>query len=189
MPCAVMNAPRNAERARADRCRPGCSPAVQMDAVCEPVIRRRAERHLEKRRGNHSRPGVRALFHHRSGCCCAGCRNERATRCSRAPVSSGIHDSDPRSNPAAKRYDTVDCDTVLAENLKVSGRQRRSPVPRDNKDPDRRLLDPQRRAPGPECWRGAGTQTAVFNEGKGPTRRQCDKGRSRNGDARVQWNR
>jgi uridylate kinase len=31
----------------------------------------------------------------------------------------GIYDSDPKTNPAAKRYDTVDYDTVLADNLKV----------------------------------------------------------------------
>jgi uridylate kinase len=31
----------------------------------------------------------------------------------------GIYDSDPKSNPQAKRYATVDYDTVLAQNLKV----------------------------------------------------------------------
>jgi len=31
----------------------------------------------------------------------------------------GVYDSDPKTNPAAKRYDTVSYDTVLADNLKV----------------------------------------------------------------------
>jgi uridylate kinase len=31
----------------------------------------------------------------------------------------GVYDSDPKLNPGAKRYDTVDYDTVLADNLKV----------------------------------------------------------------------
>ena len=31
----------------------------------------------------------------------------------------GVYDSDPKSNPNAKRYDTVDYDTVLSRNLKV----------------------------------------------------------------------
>ena len=31
----------------------------------------------------------------------------------------GIYDSDPKQNPAAVRYETVDYDTVLANNLKV----------------------------------------------------------------------
>ena len=31
----------------------------------------------------------------------------------------GVYDSDPKTNPAAKRYDTVDYNTVLAEDLKV----------------------------------------------------------------------
>ena len=31
----------------------------------------------------------------------------------------GIYDSDPKTNTSAKRYETVDYDTVLAQNLKV----------------------------------------------------------------------
>ena len=31
----------------------------------------------------------------------------------------GVYDSDPKTNPSAKRYETVDYDTVLAGNLKV----------------------------------------------------------------------
>jgi uridylate kinase len=31
----------------------------------------------------------------------------------------GVYDSDPKTNPDAKRYDSVDYDTVLADNLKV----------------------------------------------------------------------
>ena len=31
----------------------------------------------------------------------------------------GVYDADPKTNPAAIRYDTVDYDTVLADNLKV----------------------------------------------------------------------
>ena len=31
----------------------------------------------------------------------------------------GVYDSDPKTNPNAKRYDTVSYDTVLADNLKV----------------------------------------------------------------------
>ena len=31
----------------------------------------------------------------------------------------GIYDSDPKQNPNAKRYDSVDYDTVMAQNLKV----------------------------------------------------------------------
>jgi uridylate kinase len=31
----------------------------------------------------------------------------------------GVYDDDPKKNPDAKRYDVVDYDTVLADNLKV----------------------------------------------------------------------
>ena len=37
----------------------------------------------------------------------------------KATKVDGIYDSDPKTNPGAKRYDTVDYDTVLAQNLKV----------------------------------------------------------------------
>jgi len=31
----------------------------------------------------------------------------------------GVYNADPKQDPAAKRYDTIDYDTVLADNLKV----------------------------------------------------------------------
>ena len=31
----------------------------------------------------------------------------------------GVYDANPKTNPSAKRYDSVDYDTVLADNLKV----------------------------------------------------------------------
>jgi uridylate kinase len=93
--------------------------AVQMDQVCEPVIRRRAERHLEKGRVVIFAAGVGApYFTTDSG---AALRAAEMKCCALLKGTSvdGIYDSDPKTNPAAKRYDTVDYDTVLAENLKV----------------------------------------------------------------------
>jgi uridylate kinase len=93
--------------------------ALQMDQVCEPVIRRRAERHLEKGRVVIFAAGVGApYFTTDSG---AALRAAEMKCCALLKGTSvdGIYDSDPKTNPGAKRYDTVDYDTVLAENLKV----------------------------------------------------------------------
>jgi uridylate kinase len=93
--------------------------AVQMDQVCEPVIRRRAERHLEKGRVVIFAAGVGApYFTTDSG---AALRAAEMKCCALLKGTSvdGIYDSDPKTNPDARRYDTVDYDTVLAENLKV----------------------------------------------------------------------
>lgn len=93
--------------------------ALQMDQVCEPVIRRRAERHLEKGRVVIFAAGVGApYFTTDSG---AALRAAEMKCCALLKGTSvdGVYDSDPKTNPDAKRYDTVDYDTVLADNLKV----------------------------------------------------------------------
>jgi uridylate kinase len=93
--------------------------ALQMDQVCEPVIRRRAERHLEKGRVVIFAAGVGApYFTTDSG---AALRAAEMKCCALLKGTSvdGVYDSDPKTNPHAKRYDTVDYDTVLADNLKV----------------------------------------------------------------------
>jgi uridylate kinase len=93
--------------------------AIPMDQVCEPYIRRRAVRHLEK--------GRVVIF-------AAGTGNPyfttdtaatlRATEMScevifKGTQVDGVYDSDPKRNPDARRYDRVSYDLVLQKNLKV----------------------------------------------------------------------
>jgi uridylate kinase len=59
--------------------------AIEMDKVCEPVIRRRAERHLEKGRIVIFAAGVGAPISPPTAVPPARRRNAAATRCSRAP--------------------------------------------------------------------------------------------------------
>lgn len=95
-----------------------CS-ALEMPSVAEPYIKRRAMRHLEK---------------NRIVICAAGTGNPYFTTDSAAALRSlelecdilfkatnvdGVYDSDPRTNPEAKRYDTVSFDEVLEKDLKV----------------------------------------------------------------------
>jgi uridylate kinase len=93
--------------------------AVQMDQVCEPVIRRRAERHLEKGRVVIFAAGVGAPYFTTDSGAALRAAEMRCDALLKGTSVDGVYDSDPKTNPNAKRYETVGYDTVLADNLKV----------------------------------------------------------------------
>jgi uridylate kinase len=93
--------------------------AVQMDQVCEPVIRRRAERHLEKGRVVIFAAGVGAPYFTTDSGAALRAAEMRCDALLKGTSVDGVYDSDPKRNPDAKRYDSVDYDTVLADNLQV----------------------------------------------------------------------
>jgi uridylate kinase len=93
--------------------------AVQMDQVCEPVIRRRAERHLEKGRIVIFAAGVGAPYFTTDSGAALRAAEMRCDALFKGTSVDGVYDADPKTSPSAKRYDTVDYDTVLADNLKV----------------------------------------------------------------------
>jgi uridylate kinase len=93
--------------------------AIQMDAVCEPVIRRRAERHLEKGRIVIFAAGVGSPYFTTDSGAALRAAEMRCDALLKGTSVDGIYDSDPKGNPNAQRYDTVGYDKVLADNLKV----------------------------------------------------------------------
>jgi len=93
--------------------------AVQMDTVCEPVIRRRAERHLEKGRVVIFAAGVGAPYFTTDSGAALRAAEMKCDALFKGTSVDGVYDSDPKKNKAAKRFDTVTYDTVLADNLKV----------------------------------------------------------------------
>jgi uridylate kinase len=93
--------------------------AVQMDQVCEPVILRRAERHLEKGRVVIFAAGVGAPFFTTDSGAALRAAEMGCDALLKGTSVDGVYDSDPKKNPSAKRYDTVGYDRVLADNLKV----------------------------------------------------------------------
>lgn len=93
--------------------------AVQMDQVCEPVIRRRAERHLEKGRIVIFAAGVGAPYFTTDSGAALRAAEMRCDALLKGTSVDGVYDADPKKDPSAKRYDAVDYDTVLAQNLKV----------------------------------------------------------------------
>ncbi|HQS71349.1 MAG: UMP kinase [Novosphingobium sp. 28-62-57] len=93
--------------------------AVQMDQVCEPVIRRRAERHLEKGRIVIFAAGVGAPYFTTDSGAALRAAEMKCDALLKGTSVDGVYDADPKKDASAKRYETVDYDTVLADNLKV----------------------------------------------------------------------
>jgi uridylate kinase len=93
--------------------------AVQMDQVCEPVIRRRAERHLEKGRIVIFAAGVGAPYFTTDSGAALRAAEMNCDALLKGPSVDGVYDSDPKKNADAKRFDTVTYGKVLADDLKV----------------------------------------------------------------------
>ena len=93
--------------------------AVQMDQVCEPVIRRRAERHLAKGRVVIFAAGVGAPYFTTDSGAALRAAEMQCDALFKGTSVDGVYNADPKKDPAAKRFDTVDYDTVLAQNLQV----------------------------------------------------------------------
>jgi uridylate kinase len=93
--------------------------AIQMDAVCEPVIRRRAERHLEKGRVVIFAAGVGSPYFTTDSGAALRAAEMNCDALLKGTSVDGVYDSDPKKNSQAKRFETVSYDKVLADNLKV----------------------------------------------------------------------
>src|SRR4029450_6718161 len=93
--------------------------AVQMDTVCEPVIRRRAERHLEKGRVVIFAAGVGSPFFTTDSGAALRAAEMNCDALLKGTSVDGVYDDDPKKNKNAKRFETVSYDRVLADNLKV----------------------------------------------------------------------
>jgi uridylate kinase len=93
--------------------------AVQMDQVCEPVIRRRAERHLEKGRIVIFAAGVGSPYFTTDSGAALRAAEMKCDALLKGTSVDGVYDSDPKKNPNANRFETVSYDKVLAYNLKV----------------------------------------------------------------------
>jgi uridylate kinase len=93
--------------------------AIQMDAVCEPVIRRRAERHLEKGRVVIFAAGVGAPYFTTDSGAALRAAEMRCDALFKGTSVDGIYNADPKKDSSAQRFDTVTYDKVLADDLKV----------------------------------------------------------------------
>ncbi|QSB43454.1 UMP kinase [Tsuneonella flava] len=93
--------------------------AIQMDQVCEPVTRRRAERHLEKGRVVIFAAGVGAPYFTTDSGAALRAAEMRCDALLKGTSVDGVYNCDPKKDPEAKRFETVGYSKVLADNLKV----------------------------------------------------------------------
>ncbi|WP_408988128.1 UMP kinase [Sphingomonas sp. SUN019] len=93
--------------------------AISMDKVCEPVIRRRAERHLEKGRVVIFAAGVGEPYFTTDSGAALRAAEMKCHALFKGTSVDGVYDADPKKVPTAKRYDTVSYGEVLAQDLKV----------------------------------------------------------------------
>ncbi|MET0137860.1 MAG: UMP kinase [Sphingobium sp.] len=93
--------------------------AIPMATVCEPYIRRRAVRHLEKGRIVIFAAGTGNPFFTTDSGAALRAAEMNCDALFKGTSVDGIYDADPKKVPTASRFDTVSYDTVLADNLQV----------------------------------------------------------------------
>lgn len=93
--------------------------AIPMDTVCEPYIRRRAIRHLEKGRIVIFAAGTGNPYFTTDTAAALRAMEMDCDAILKGTQVDGVYDSDPRTNPSARRFDTISYQDVLTRNLKV----------------------------------------------------------------------
>lgn len=108
--------------------------AIEMPPVAEPYIRRRATRHLEKGRVVIFAAGTGNPYFTTDTAAALRANEIGAEILLKATKVDGVYNADPNKNPEAKRYDTLDYNTALRDNLGVMDAAAIS-LCRDNKLP------------------------------------------------------
>lgn len=93
--------------------------AIPMDTVCEPFIRRRAERHLEKGRVVIFAGGTGNPFFTTDTAAALRASEMSCDALLKGTQVDGVYSADPKKDPTAERYDTLTYQDVLARDLRV----------------------------------------------------------------------
>jgi uridylate kinase len=93
--------------------------AIAMNNVCEPYIRRRAIRHMEKGRVVIFGAGTGNPFFTTDTAAALRAAEMSCGAMLKATQVDGVYDADPKKVPDAKRYDSLSYHEVLAQNLQV----------------------------------------------------------------------
>jgi uridylate kinase len=108
--------------------------AIPMDQVCEPYIRRRAVRHLEKSRVCIFAAGTGNPYFTTDTAATLRASEMNCDAIFKGTKVDGVYDKDPEKNAGARRYDTISYDEVLAKRLGVMDASAIA-LARDNKLP------------------------------------------------------
>ena len=93
--------------------------AIKMDTVCEPYIRRRALRHIEKKRIVIFAAGTGNPFFTTDTAAALRASEMKCDFLFKATKVDGIYDSDPEKNKKAKKFSRLSYYEVINKNLKI----------------------------------------------------------------------
>ena len=93
--------------------------AIDMQAIAEPYIRRRAVRHLEKGRVVIFAAGLGAPYFTTDTTAAQRALEVDADAILKGTGVDGVYDADPRTNPDARRYEQIDFLSALNQRLGV----------------------------------------------------------------------
>ena len=93
--------------------------AIAMNNVCEPYVRRRAVRHMEKGRVVIFAAGTGNPFFTTDTAAALRAAEMSCDAMLKATQVDGVYSADPKKVPDAKRYDSLSYHEVLAQNLQV----------------------------------------------------------------------
>ena len=106
--------------------------AIKMDTICEPYIRRRAIRHVEKNRIVIFAAGTGNPFFTTDTAAALRASEMKCDVIFKATMVDGIYDSDPKKNKNAKKFKKLSYNEVIKRNLKIMDTSSIS-LSRDNK--------------------------------------------------------
>jgi uridylate kinase len=93
--------------------------AIPMSSVCEPYIRRRAQRHMEKNRVVVFAAGTGNPFFTTDSAAALRASEMQCNALLKATKVDGVYSADPKKVPNAKRYDKLTYMDVLSQDLEV----------------------------------------------------------------------
>ena len=93
--------------------------AIPMDQICEPYIRRRAVRHLEKKRVCIFAAGTGNPYFTTDTAATLRANEMGCEAIFKGTKVDGVYDCDPKTNANARRYDKIGYDEVLQKHLAV----------------------------------------------------------------------
>jgi uridylate kinase len=108
--------------------------AIPMSSVCEPYIRRRAIRHMEKGRVVIFAAGTGNPFFTTDTAAALRAAEMNCEAMLKGTQVDGVYTADPKNDPSAKRYDSLSYHEVLSRDLQVMDASAVS-LSRENKIP------------------------------------------------------
>jgi uridylate kinase len=93
--------------------------AIEVSAMCEPFIRRRAIRHLEQGRIAILAGGTGNPFFTTDTCAALRASELDADLLVKATKVDGVYSDDPKKNPNAQLFEKLSYDEVLSRNLRI----------------------------------------------------------------------